>query len=296
VRGATAANHAALHSLAIHFNLFRPRTGERTRPLSEMVELTGRSAHEQELFSPEDWEFIQWLSETYAGRVTASDGLRLSGLELLQWLVHWGRNNRLYLKHQPLNFDGQMIHLTPHLENGETELAFTQRLILPNQEVQPLDKAKFFLGRPPLALIDRTFYLLRNLPPASLLEYWAKTPSIPVRKLSHRLRTQLRKTQSATGVDWAQLCTSHPAIPQFIFELNEDTVRLRLLARSDRDQSIWHWTGQEWQLEPVQPQKSDQPANSRRPAARSSRAGGCGGSIGSPLKQGSGWAIPTNRS
>jgi len=254
-----AANHAALHSLAIHFNLFRPRTGERTRPLSEIVELTGRSAHEQELFSPEDWEFIQWLSETYAGRATEADGLRLSGLELLQWLVHWGRNNRLHLKHQPLNFDGQMIHLTPHLENGETDLAFTQRLILPNQEVQPLDKAKFFLGRPPLALIDRTFYLLRNLPPSSLLEYWAKTPSIPVRKLSHRLRTQLRKTQSATDVDWAQLCTSHHGIPQFIFELNDDTVRLRLLARSERDQSIWHWTGQEWQLDAVQPQKNDQP-------------------------------------
>ena len=116
-----AAEHAALHSLAVHFSLFRTRTGERTRPLSEIVELTGRSAHEQELFSPEDWGFIQWLAETYAGRGTTADGLRLSGLELLQWLVHWGRNQRLELKHQPLSFDGQMVHLAPHLENGETE-------------------------------------------------------------------------------------------------------------------------------------------------------------------------------
>src|SRR6266487_130670 len=46
-----AAEAAGLHSLAIHFNLMRPRTGERVRPLSEITELTTRSAHEQELFS-----------------------------------------------------------------------------------------------------------------------------------------------------------------------------------------------------------------------------------------------------
>jgi len=44
--------------------------------LSEIIELTSRSAHEQELFSPEDWEFIQWLAETYAGRATEGDALR----------------------------------------------------------------------------------------------------------------------------------------------------------------------------------------------------------------------------
>ena len=40
---------------------------------------------------------------------------------------------------------------------------------------------------------------------------------------------------------------AHPAVPKFIFELAEDTVRLRLLARSERDQSVWRWTGQDWQ-------------------------------------------------
>src|SRR5206468_11132821 len=108
----------------------------------------------------------------------------------------------------------------------------THQLELPNGEVLPLDKAQFFMGHPPMVLIDGTFYLLRNVPPASLLEYWAKTPSVPVRKLSHRLRTHLRKTQSAQGVDWEQLCITHTALPQFVFELNDDTVRLRLLACS----------------------------------------------------------------
>jgi hypothetical protein len=141
-------------------------------------------------------------------------------LELLRWLVRWGRHQRLELKHQPVSFEGQMIHLTPHLENGEAELCFTHRLLMPNGDFQPLDKAKFFSGRPPLALVDRTFYLLWSVPPASLLEYWTKSPSIPVRKLSHRLRTHLRKTQSAGGVDWEQLCTTHKATAQFVFELN----------------------------------------------------------------------------
>ena len=254
-----AADQAALHSLAIHFNLFRPRTGERIRPLSEIVDLTTRSAHEQELFSPEDWAFIQWLAETYAGRGTDADALRLTGLDLLQWLVRWGHTQRLELKHQPLIFDGQLVLLGPHLDHGEADLSFTHRLILPNNDVQPLDKAQFFLGRPPLVLLDRTFYLLRNVPPPSLLEYWTKTPSIPVRKLSHRLRTQLRKTQSAEGVDWEQLCVTHQATPQFVFELNDETVRLRLLARSERDQSVWHWTGRDWQLDQSRLQKNDKP-------------------------------------
>jgi hypothetical protein len=33
------------------------------------------------------------------------------------------------------------------------------------------------------------------------------------------------------------LCVTHTALPQFVFELNDDTVRLRLLASSDRDGS-----------------------------------------------------------
>src|SRR5262249_2113496 len=42
------------------------------------------------------------------------------------------------------------------------------------------------------------------------------------------------------------LCVAHQALPQFVFELLDETVRLRLLARSQRDQSIWFWNGHEW--------------------------------------------------
>src|SRR5258706_7189270 len=85
-----ASDHPALHHLAVRFSLFRPRTGEKVRPLSELLELTTRSAHEQELFPPEDWEFIRWLAETYSGRMDDADTLRLAGPALLQWLARWG--------------------------------------------------------------------------------------------------------------------------------------------------------------------------------------------------------------
>ena len=254
-----AADHPSLHALKIRLNLFRPRTGEKIRPASEIVELTTRATHEQELFSPHDWEFIQWLTDTYPDSASEDDSLSLTGLELLQWLARWGLTNKLEFDNEHLQFHGQIVSLTPHLENGGKDLSFTHYVTLPDGSTTPLTEAKFFAGRPALALIKQTFYLLRNVPPPSLLEYWAGTPSIPVHKLSHRLRTQLRRTHQTSGVDWEALCVTHEAIPQFVFELNDDTVRLRLLARSDRDQSIWHWTGQDWTLDQHNGAKTDKP-------------------------------------
>ncbi len=254
-----ATDHPALHALKVRLNLFRPRTGEKIRPVSEIVELTTRATHEQELFSAPDWEIVQWLSDTYGEDPDESDSLVLSGLDLLQWLSRWGLTSKLEFEGKHLQFHGQIISLTPHLENGDKELSFTHHVTLPDGATRPLTETKFFAGRPALALIDQTFYLLRNVPPPSLLEYWAETPSVPVNKLSRRLRTQLRRVYANNGVDWSALCTTHQAVPQFVFELNEDTVRLRLLATSERDQSVWHWTGQEWMLDQAAGPKSDKP-------------------------------------
>ncbi len=246
--------HPTLAALAVRFNLSRPRTGEKVRALLEIVELTGRASHEQELFSPEDWEFIQWLTATYGENAFKREGarevaIRLEGLELLQWLARWGNSDRLQNESQPLAFHGETIVLMPHLEAKTSEVSFTHLFRLPNGDVRSMQEAVIFAGRPSLALLDHTFYLLRNAPPPALLEHWAHAPAIPVAKLSHRLRAHLRKTQAQNGAGWEELCTTHPAIPQFVFELNDDTVRLRLLARSDRDQSGWHWTGQEWKAD-----------------------------------------------
>ncbi len=253
-----AKESPALHALKVRFSLFRPRTGEKIRPVAEIVELTTRAAHEQELFPPADWEFIEWLADSTAPRGN-SDSLLLTGSDLLLWLARWGHHPRLEFEGKHLDFHGQLLSLAPHLDRNATtqDLAFTHRVLRPDGAALPLQTVTFFAGRPALAMIGQTFYLVRNVPPPSLLEYWARTPAIPVRKLSHRLRTQLRRSQAGQGVDWEQLCVTHRATPQFVFELNEETVRLRLLARSERNASTWHWTGQEWQ--------PDEPAKGTRP-------------------------------
>jgi hypothetical protein len=243
----------ALCRLAVELHLLRPRTGEKVRKLGEIIDLTTRAAHEQELFPPADWEFVQWLAETHSSRPNGEEALVLSDLELLHWLARWGHTQRLEMPaeqgaSQALEFRGEVAELTPHLENGAKELAFTHQLTVPGGKAYPFSEVRFFNRHPALALVGRTFYLLRNAPAPELLELLVSQPAVPMRKLSHRLLMHLRKTQSNHGVDWGQLCVAHAAKPQFIFELLDETVRLRLLARSQRDQSLWLWTGREWQL------------------------------------------------
>jgi superfamily II DNA or RNA helicase len=255
--------HPARHRLAVQFHLARPRTGEKIKSLVELTELTNRAAHEQELFAPDDWEFIQWLAQTHAGRSDGEETMVLSDVELLHWLARWGHTSRLELDltegAKNLCFQGQVAELTPHLENGTAELAFTHRLTVPLGGSLPLADVRFFNQRPPLAMAQGTFYLLRNAPPPQLLDHWSRQPAVPVRKLSHRLLTHLRRTQTNHGVDWEQLCVTHPAKPQFVFELLDETVRLRLLARSDRDESEWLWNGHEWQLLEQKKRPTDKP-------------------------------------
>src|SRR6185503_713344 len=136
-----AKENPALRALKVKFSLFRPRTGEKVRPLSEVVELTTRATHEQELFPPQDWEFIQWLTAAFGEKAPDSESLTLSGLDLLQWLARWGQSPRLELNGGHLGFHGQLIELSPHLENGSNELSFTHRLVLPDGKVYPLSEA-----------------------------------------------------------------------------------------------------------------------------------------------------------
>ncbi|HTY88741.1 MAG TPA: DEAD/DEAH box helicase [Candidatus Acidoferrum sp.] len=248
------------HRLAVQFLLLRPRTGEKARTLRELIDLVVRATHEQELFSPTDWEFIQWLADTQRNTTLRdADTLVLSDAELLQWLTRWGHTPRLECDGRPLHFFGQIAALTPHLDNGDKELSFTHRIELPGGEMRAVNEVKFFNRYPPLALLNGTFFLLRNAPPPTVLKCLTQQPSVPVRKLSHRLLLHLRKTQSNHGVDWERLCVAHPAKPQFVFELLDDTVRLRLLAKSLRDQSVWSWNGHEWVLNEAKRRPTDKP-------------------------------------
>jgi superfamily II DNA or RNA helicase len=236
------------HRLELQFLLLRPRTGEKARSLKDLVDLVVRAAHEQELFTPTDWEFIQWIYDTHRERADDADSLLLTDAELLQWLARWGNTNRLEsaANGRPLHFHGEVISLTPHLENGTKELSFTHQITLPDGKIHSVADARFFNRQSPLALVGNSFFLLRNAPPVGVLKYLAAKPSVPVRKLSHRLLLHLRKSQVNHGVDWDQLCIAHAAAPQFVFELLDDTVQLRLFGKSQRDKSTWIWNGHEW--------------------------------------------------
>ncbi|HZL77679.1 MAG TPA: DEAD/DEAH box helicase [Candidatus Limnocylindrales bacterium] len=233
--------------LVVQFLLLRPRTGEKARSLHDLVDLVVRAAHEQELFTPWDWEFIQWIYDTHRERAGHETSLLLDDAELLQWLARWGHTQRLEgANGRPLHFHGEVIALSPHLENGDKELSFTHRIALPDGKIHSVADAQFFNRQSPIALVGNAFFLLRNAPPPGVLKYLAQKPSVPVRKLSHRLLLHLRKTQANHGVDWEQLCVAHPASAQFVFELLEDTVQLRLFGKSQRDKSTWIWNGNEW--------------------------------------------------
>ncbi|HNQ72267.1 MAG TPA: DEAD/DEAH box helicase [Verrucomicrobiota bacterium] len=251
----------ARYRLGVQFHLFRARTGEKVRTLRDLIDLATRAAHEQELFPPADWEFISWLTETHRQRQDGSDLLELADIELLQWLARWGQTPRLELAdtRQTLQFTGQVAALEPHLETGAAELAFTHRLTLPGGKAASMAEVRFFNQQPPLVLVDHTFYLLRNAPPSAVIAHWAGRPAVPVRRLSHRLLMHLRQTPGANGVDWEQLCITHQVTPQFVFELLDDTVRLRLQAKSARDGSVWHWTGQEWRPHAPAKRPADKP-------------------------------------
>jgi hypothetical protein len=106
-------DHPARYRMAVELHLLRPRTGEKVRKLGDIIELTTRAGHEQELFPPVDWEFIEWLAETHPTRCDGNETLVLSELELLHWLARWGQTRRLELADgegapQALEFHGEV--------------------------------------------------------------------------------------------------------------------------------------------------------------------------------------------
>lgn len=235
------------HQLRVDFALTRPRTGERIRTLQDILDLHTRAAHEEELFTPTDWEFITWLAQTYKPRREPTAELVLVGHDLLHWLARWGHTDRLLAPDgQPLRFEGRLAALEPHIEtlNGEPHL--THRLRDPEGRLHSLEQLCFFPQQPPLVLADHQFYLLRNLPPTGVLAQWSLRRSVPVQKLTHRLLQHLRQTQTTSSIAWDQLFLLHRARPRFLFELLDDSIRLRLQAVSEQDGSLWAWTGTEW--------------------------------------------------
>ena len=90
----------------------------------------------------------------------------------------------------------------------------------------------------------------------------------PKRILSGMVADTLAHAKSGPSSTRKTLRISHPAVPQFICELGHD-LRLRLQARSERDQSIWHWTGWGWQRDTAESQEKDKHENPDDPRLES---------------------------
>ncbi len=237
------------HDLGIEFALFRPRSGEKQRTAGELIELTSRAIHEQELFPSRDWAFIEWLAANYLKGGRDGEPVVLNGLDLLQWLAQWGNPPWIEWAGKPDNlvFTGQLSEFTSQLEKVDGKLRLLQQLRLPSGESVPMNRAAFFDGQPALVAVDHTVYLLRNPPPPELLTALLEQPGVEVGKLGHRLITHLRRTGAQNGPEWENLCVAYTAKPQFVFELDNDTVRMRLFAVTDHDRARWLWSGHEWQ-------------------------------------------------
>ena len=236
--------------LAVRFFLFRSRSGEKERFLPDLCDLRTRAAHEAELFSADDWQVIDWLHGHWSEKAKENEVLLLAGPDLLTWLAKWAHGQRLELLGTALNlqFFGRVAELKPRLETVDGEMSFIHVLSLPDGTRNPLPDSHFFIGEPPLVLVKDEFFVLRNAPPATLLGPWAERPVVPVRRLSQRLLTELRKTQAKDqpNANWNELCETHSAKPKFTFELADEVIRVRLMAVSDKDGSEWQWNGHEW--------------------------------------------------
>ncbi|MBT5926558.1 MAG: ATP-dependent helicase, partial [Verrucomicrobia bacterium] len=168
--------------LEMRLTLSRPRSGERFRNLGEIKDLTTRSSHERELFSSEDWEFVEWINATYAEADDAQECLVLKGAELLRWLAKWGKEGRMELdgNRGVLNFTGQVADLRPSLEKDGEDLGLLPTLLLPNDRKLGFNQAYYIVGDPMLAVFENEFYLVRHAPHEILLERWGQQVAIPV--------------------------------------------------------------------------------------------------------------------
>ncbi len=245
-------DHGVSMHLEVRMAVSRPRSGEKFRSLGEIKDLTHRSSHERELFSPEDWDFIEWIHRNYQDEDDALEALVLKGADLLRWLARWGKTNRLLLDgtHQSLSFEGQVADIFPSITKVDETLGLTPNICLPDGTRWAFHQVRYLMGEPVVVVVETRCFLLARPPHQTLLSKWGDQESIPVQKLSHRLLTHLRKHSQVEESDfWNELCISHQAVPQFTFQLENDTVRLRLQAVSLVDQSQWQWTGHEWQQE-----------------------------------------------
>ena len=239
--------------------------------LQEIIELTTRAAHEQELFPPQRLGIHPMagrrLTPTVQDGVTTLSCLSDAGFDALARRAGDTRPGWRSTADGP---EAASISRT----NRRTDAApgkrrpgtfFHASADVPDGQAHPLDGSPV-LYRPAAAGAGRQYILsaAQRAAAASCSNIGANMPAVPVRKLSHRLLTHLRKTQSSQWRGLGATCASRTRPSRNSFSNCSMTPFGCVCSpKSQRDDSIWLWNGHEWHLHEPRKRAHRQAGNSR---------------------------------
>lgn len=251
-----------LHSLGLQFLIFRPRTGERIRSPKELIDLTQRGSQEQDLFIAEDWTFIKWVGKKTTQMEEIPERISLKGLSLLEWLAQWAVSERFEdpSTESTFRYTGNYASIQPRISKDDQNLKIGYELISGCGQIRvPIEEIKIFEGSPYFALAQGEFFIIENPPSEDLIGNWSATPQFETDKLSDRLLTRLRTHYAEKDPLWEEVCDAHPAKPQMVFEIENDTIKINLNGISEKDESLWFWSGENWQRQDSIPRSDKKP-------------------------------------
>ncbi|MGC8887032.1 MAG: DEAD/DEAH box helicase [Verrucomicrobiia bacterium] len=254
------------HSLELEFVIFKSNGTREIKTFRDLMEIAMRPECELEQYSIKDLVFLKWLSENYGAQYDVNarkdiDQKIINGSELYHWLIRWGTEERIESKHNCgyYNFCGEYAVIQPEIII-EKEIPYLWfGLKLPTNEQIPINEAIFISGNPTLCARGNKFYILHKSPPPAFYEYISAKEKIPLRNLTPKLKAYLRRQKNEILLNWEEICIIHPAKPRFVFELESDIIRVKLLAISEKDGSVWLWNGHEW--EPQEHPNNSEPPN-----------------------------------
>ncbi len=183
-----------LHRLIVHLTLTRTRSGRKYRDLKEISEINFRATHERELYSSEDWRFLEWLMERYREDRSQRERICLEGAELLHWLCEWGQTSRLrfHKSRKPLIFQGRTARIRHQVDDLDGQLFLTHVVAAGARSSLPLTRVRFLAGSPRLVLCGEELLLLDDAPPRSLIQELVRMPILPISQISAKLLDRLR--------------------------------------------------------------------------------------------------------
>jgi hypothetical protein len=257
----------------IGFFLTSKKLKEVPRTLQQLRGFAVEATRSQNLFSPEDTKFLQWLDSQHPAErddLQISDFV-VSGHSLHSWLTLLGQAERCYWQDgTPVRCHSEPAFIIPRIFSSSSKsvhgyeasqdggrklpaLGFVvqtpdgkQVLLNEARVVYPKDPEAF--NEPAFVFVNGIFYPLSIVPPKSILFPFLEGGSLP---LSTRRRTvllrPLLKRFPRLAEDVVGLVRYHPVRLSFTFSLHpNDWVCVRLFANSRHAALKWEFTQEGW--------------------------------------------------